>query len=105
MNRLRIVLLLSGIIVAIWAATYHSVLFASFFAPKFEQVRRNTYVQSDSYVQGKIQELQKFQIEYLKTQDPIVKIALAETIKYTASGISFNNLPQPLKTFILNLDQ
>jgi len=45
------------------------------FAPKYEQVRRETFEQTKSYNQGMIQELTAYQFEYIKA-DSIHKTAL-----------------------------
>lgn len=50
----------------IWGVAYHDLLFTAFFAPKYEQVRRNTFEQSKSFRTGAVQELQNMQFEYIK---------------------------------------
>lgn len=99
-----------GIIAAIaaalgvtWAAAYHDVIFRSVFAPKYEQIRRTTYVQSESHIRGTIIDLQKQQIEYLKEKDPATKKALASIIQQTASGILSEQLSAQLRPFVFNL--
>ena len=98
MTPIKIFLPICLLIGAVWAATYHSLFFQSVFAPKFEQVRRKTYTQSESYVRGTIQDLQKLQVEYLKEKDPDVKAALKHTIIQTASGAT--ELTPELDSFI-----
>jgi hypothetical protein len=102
---MKLFLTILAVIAGGWVATYHSVQFGSFFAPKFEQVRRNTYTQSESYVRGAIQDVQKLRSDYLKEKDPAVKAALAETIIQTISGVDINSFPPNLKSFIQNLQQ
>jgi len=88
-----------------WAGTYHDVIFGSVFAPKYEQIRRDIYVQSESHVRGTILDLQKQQIEYLKEKDPATKEALASIIRQTASQVPSDLLPPDLRSFVFSLNQ
>ena len=88
-----------------WAGTYHDVIFRSVFAPKYEQIRRDTYVQSESHVRGTILDLQKRQIEYLKEKDPATKVALASIIRQTASQVPSDILPPDIRSFVFSLNQ
>jgi hypothetical protein len=90
----------AAIIALTWAGTYHDVIFRSVFAPKHEQIRRDTYVQSESHVRGTILDLQKRQIEYLKEKDPATKEALASIIRQTASQVPAQLLPPQLQSFL-----
>ena len=83
-----------------WAGAYHGAIFRSVFAPKYEQIRRDTYVQSESHVRGTILDLQKRQIEYLKEKDPATKEALASIIRQTASEVPTQLLPIQLQSFL-----
>jgi len=88
-----------------WAGAYHDVIFRSVFAPKHEQIRRDTYVQSESHVRGTILDLQKRQIEYLKEKDPATKEALVSVIRQTASQVPSDLLPPDLRSFVFSLNQ
>ena len=85
-----------------WGLTYHELIFTSFFAPKFENVRRQTFEQSKSFRDGSIQELQNMQFEYIKA-DPAHKKALADVIRHRATEIPADALPQDLYNFIQGL--
>ena len=86
----------------IWGVTYHDLLFTAFFAPKFENVRRNTFEQSKSFRTGAIQELQNMQFEYIKA-DPAHKAALADIIRHRAAEVPEDAMPADLQSFISNL--
>ena len=86
----------------IWGVTYHDLLFTAFFAPKFENVRRNTFEQSKSFRTGAIQELQNMQFEYIKAE-PEHKSALADIIRHRAAEIPEDAMPTDLQSFISNL--
>ena len=85
-----------------WGITYHDLLFTSFFAPKYENVRRNTFEQSKSFRTGAVQELQNMQFEYIKAS-PEHKKALADVIRHRAIEVPAHAMPSGLQSFISNL--
>lgn len=87
-----------------WGLTYHQLIFMSFFFPKFEDVRRETFERSKSFQTGAIQELQNMQFEYLKAA-PEHKSALADIIRHRAAEVPSESLPPDLQSFISNLPQ
>lgn len=87
-----------------WGVAYHELIFTSFFTPKFENVRRQTFEQSKSFRDGSIQELQNMQFEYIKA-DPTHKKALADVIRHRATEIPVGAMPSDLQSFISNLPQ
>jgi hypothetical protein len=88
----------------IWGIAYHQLIFEAFFAPKFEEVRRNTFEQSKSFRDGAIQELQNMQFEYIRA-DAEHKKALADVIRHRAAEIPANAMPADLQSFVSNLPQ
>ena len=93
-----------GIGALTWGVAYHELIFTSFFNPKFEDVRRNTFERSKSFRTGAIQELQNMEFEYIKA-DPAHKKALADIIRHRAAEIPANAMPTDLQSFISNLPQ
>jgi hypothetical protein len=85
-----------------WGLAYHDLLFTSFFAPKYENVRRNTFEQSKSFRTGAIQELQNMQFEYIKAA-PEHRVALADVIRHRALEVPADAMPTDLQSFISNL--
>ena len=103
------ILTIFGVVVGIagagaigWGLTYHDLIFTSFFAPKFENVRRNTFEQSKSFRTGAVQELQNMQFEYIKAS-PEHKKALADIIRHRATEVPADAMPSDLQSFISNL--
>ena len=88
----------------VWGVAYHELIFTSFFAPKFENVRRNTFEQSKSFRTGAVQELQNMQFEYIKAS-PEHKKALADIIRQRAVEVPADAMPTNLESFISNLPQ
>lgn len=72
------------------------------FAPKYEQVRRETFEQSKAYNQGMIQELQNMQFEYAKAT-PEQKDALASIILHRAADYPEDKMPSDLREFVQKL--
>ena len=62
-----------------------------YFAPKMEQVRRETFEQSKAYNQGMIQELQNMQFEYIQA-DSIHRAMLSSTILHRAADYDMEKL-------------
>ena len=85
-----------------WGVAYHDLIFTSFFAPKYENVRRNTFEQSKSFRTGAVQELQNMQFEYIKAS-PEHKKALADIIRHRATEVPEDAMPTDLQSFISNL--
>lgn len=75
------------------------------WAPKYEQVRRDTFEQSRSFNVGMVQELENMQREYLLSKDPKAREALASIIKHRASGYNLNDpaVSSDLRSFIQGL--
>lgn len=93
-----------GIGALTWGVAYHELIFTSFFNPKFEDVRRNTFERSKSFRTGAVQELQNMEFEYIKA-DSAHKSALADIIRHRAAEIPQDAMPADLQSFISNLPQ
>ena len=85
-----------------WGVTYHELIFQSFFNPKFEDVRRNTFERSKSFRTGAVQELENMRFEYIKSA-PEHKKALADIIRHRATEVPEDAMPTDLQSFISNL--
>ncbi len=73
------------------------------FAPKYEQVRRETFEQSKAYNTGMIQELQNMQFKYESEKDPKAKAALASIILHRSADYPMEKMPTDLQSFIEKL--
>jgi hypothetical protein len=95
-----------GIIICIlafvWLIQGNDFFMYKFFAPKYEQARRQVFEQTKSYNQGMIQELQNMQFQYVQA-DSLHKLALADVILHRAADFDENKLPADLKQFIQQL--
>lgn len=91
-----------GLLALGWGLTFNQLGMRAFFAPKFEQVRRDTFETSKAYRDGMAQELRALQIEYVKADEKI-KPALASAIKHKAAGVPADAIPYDLAIFIKEL--
>lgn len=97
------IVILLGIILISAMLMGTGLLQHAFFAPKFEQVRRNTFEQSKAYNQGMQQELRAMRFEYLRASDD-QKAALASVIRHRFADYDHNNLPQDLSQFMQEIN-
>ena len=87
-----------------WVVQGNDFFLYKTFAPKYEQVRRETFEQSKAYNQGMVQELQNMQFEYIKA-DEAHKAALASVILHRAAdfNMSDSRVPSDLRQFVAEL--
>lgn len=72
------------------------------FAPKYEDVRRETFEHSKAFNQGMIQELQNMQFQY-EQASPEHKQALASVILHRAADYDESKMPADLRSFVQGL--
>jgi len=96
-----IVAIISIALLAFLANSLGFVSFA-FFAPKVEQVRYNTFKQSQAYNDGMLNDLQDLKREYLKAT-PDQQVALRELTLHRFASYDVNRLPADLQSFYFNL--
>jgi len=86
----------------VWGLQGNDFFMYKFFAPKYENARRQVFEQTKSYNQGMVQELQNMQFDYVKA-DKDHKDALASIILHRAADFDENRLPNDLRSFIQQL--
>lgn len=98
------VLVLVAVLGLAWVGQGNDFFLYKVFAPKYEQVRRDTFEQSRAFNQGMVQELQNMWFEYVKAK-PEQKDALASVILYRAGGYNMDDpiVPNDLRMFIAEL--
>jgi len=103
-----VVLTIVGVLVLIlgltWIIQGNDFFLYKVFAPRYEQVRRQTFEQTKSYRQGMVQELQNMQFAYLKA-DKDHQEALADLILHRAADVPEETLTPELNAFIHKLRQ
>lgn len=106
MNALKVTAAVIGGLLALAALVFigQALDFGLFktFAPKYEQVRRNTFEQSQAYNEGMRRDLESIRNDYLASTDPSAKAALRATFIHRAEGYP-NELPADLQAFYQRL--
>lgn len=75
-----------------------------FFAPKYEEVRRNTFEETKSYNQWKIQDLSNYYRQYNLTTDNKEKQTIEAVVKMQFADYDINNInSNELKVFLNNI--
>jgi hypothetical protein len=77
---------------------YLSYLAYAFYAPKYEQVRYDTFKQSQSYNDGMLRDLQDLRMEYIKANDE-QKAAIKAIAIHRFSVYEVEKLPIDLRAF------
>lgn len=98
---LAIIILLIGLT---WLIQGNDFFMFKFWAPKYEDVKREVFENTKSYNQGMIQELQNMQFEYIKA-DSSQKVGLAGIILHRVSDFDEEKLPCDLRSFINQLKE
>ena len=102
-----VVLTVSAIVVILgltWIGQGNDFFLYKVFAPQYEQVRYNTFKQSQSYNDGMAQQLQNFWIEYVNPNtSPEHKQALASTILHRFADYDDSRLPLDMQNFLRQL--
>lgn len=88
----------------IWGLSYHEIIFTRFFAPKRENVRREVFEETKSYVHGKTQDLAKYFEEYQKAESQDDKEAVANIIKMQFASFDASKIDNfKLRQFLLSV--
>ena len=97
-----VVIVILAVLALTWIVQGNDFFLYRAFAPKYEQVRRETFEQSKAYRQGMVQELQNMQFQY-EQADPAHRQALASIILHRVAdvdGCCPGIIPPDLRAFI-----
>ncbi len=72
----------------------------NFWAPKFENAKRNVYEQTKSYRDGSRRDFENLYTQYLAQPDPASKAAVLSVAKERADGVDPAIVPQNLKDLL-----
>ena len=76
----------------------------SYFAPKYEQVRYDTFKQSQTYNDAMLRDLQDMRLEYIKADDAH-KAAIKFIAMHRFAVYDIDRLPQDLRAFYMELSK
>ena len=103
---LSTVILFAALIVGIdFAGNAYGLWSYTFWAPKQANAERKVFVNTNSYVQGKIDYLSRLRLVYKSSDSPAQKAALKETILSEAANVDNDKLPADLQVFINSLKE
>lgn len=91
-----------GVLLLMWAVVGNEFFLYRYFAPKFEEVRRETFEETKSYRQGMVQELQNMQFEYERST-PEQKVALRSIVLHRAADVPDDALTSDLRKWLSEL--
>ena len=80
--------------------TWLGIEWYGFFGPKREAVRREVFKQTKSYNEGKMQQLVKFRMEFLRAKTPQEKSAIAGTVRIMFADYDEEQLARELRGFL-----
>lgn len=86
-----------------WVVTGNQFFLYKVFAPLTEQVRYNTFKQSQAYNEGMVRDLQNLKMQYEGTADPAAKAILKDTVIHRFEVYPVDSMPPELRTFYENL--
>lgn len=75
----------------------------NYFAPRYEQVRYNTFKESQSYNDAMLRDLQNIRMEYIKANDE-QKAALRAIAIHRFEVYDINRLPDDLRQFYYSIN-
>ena len=97
------VLIIIGLIVlligSIFLLELGGLSWTKFFASRRENVRREVFLNTRSYNEGKLQDLIKYRLEYMRAQEED-REAIASAIRMSFADFDSNKLPTELKDFL-----
>jgi cytochrome c biogenesis factor len=92
-----------GFILLVCITNELEIFGVKFWGVRKEEARREVFKQTPSYVQGKIQELTKYRLEYNKAKDEDEKEYYRETAIISMANVDENKLPADLRQFLNEL--
>lgn len=102
---MKIALGILGVIVILGVAIPGlAYLGLDFWSPRFQNVERKVFKQTDSFIQGKITYLNRMQAQYVLAT-PDQKQSLRALILEEASAVNRYDLPETLRGFLKELDE
>jgi hypothetical protein len=97
---------LIGLLGITWIAQGDHFFLYQVFAPKYEQVRRNTFEQSRAFNEGMAQELSGMWRDYNHATNDGEKAAIRSLVQHRAAGYDIDNIENPqLRGFVRQMLQ
>lgn len=92
-----------GMVLLVFLLSYAGLIQYQFFAPKYENARRNVFENTQSYVQGKIEDLSNYKLQYDQAKDNDSKQAIESVIRSQFANFNIDQCPNELKAFLTSM--
>ena len=92
-------LALVGVIALGWILNLNGLASYRYFAPKVEQVRHDTFKQSQAYMDGMSQDILGMKLDYAKA-DEAGKKTIADVVYHRAATIDLNDYSADVRSFV-----
>ena len=89
----------------VWIAQGSDFFLFQTFAPKYEQVRQDTFKNSQAYNEGMAKDILALETDYIQAPDPQVKAGLKSVIKQKLAGYDTTKFPPELREFLKSLGE
>lgn len=76
-----------------------------FIAVKQENIRREAFEATRSFNEGKIQELSRYRLQYIQSDSPEEKRAIASTVRHNFAAYDRSSLSPELKLFLEEINR
>lgn len=94
------------LVVLVWiffGGSYLNILHYKIFTPLKEEVRRTTFENTQSYVEGKRQDLSNYYLQYKRAETDKEKKAIEFVVRQQFANFNQDILNDDMKTFLQNL--
>jgi hypothetical protein len=88
---------IGGQFVGLWSYSY--------FAPKYEAVRRDTMIQSRAYSEASTREMYHFKLQYAQAKSQDERDTIKAFALHEATSFDRDRLPTDLQAFLIQLEQ
>lgn len=88
-----------AVVALVWGVATNGYFMSKVFSPRMEQVRRDTFEQSEAYRAGMLQELENMQFQYEQAA-PEQKAALRSIILHRVASVPGDLLTDPMLAFV-----
>lgn len=85
---IKVLTFIFGLLAIGWLLAANDIAMQSFFGVAKENVKREIFEQSQSYVEGKRQDLEKYRFEYITSKDEIEKEAIRSLIFHSFANVN-----------------
>jgi Sec-independent protein translocase protein TatA len=89
-----------GIFLLVFGLDLLGIWKSSVTEPMKENVKREVFEETQSYIEGKRQELSKYRLEYMRTEDEIEKNAIQMTIQQSFANVKEEHFEGEMLRFL-----